>query len=81
MTTSLLIVLLISSIVTDWVSQAIPFSLFNATQILGISYLLSCSPDRHTITASTQTVESKFILKSIKNRVQNLAYHQKSINS
>ena len=37
--TSFLIVLLISSIVTDWVSQAIPFSLINATQILSIAYL------------------------------------------
>jgi hypothetical protein len=80
MTTSFLIVLLISSIVTDWVSQAIPFSLFNATQILSIAHLSSCSPACSPIPTTHQTVESKFIIKSIKNRVQNFAYHQKSIN-
>ena len=31
--------------------------------------------------SAIQTVESQFIIKSIKIRVQNLAYHQKSINS
>ena len=33
------------------------------------------------ISRHIQTVESKFIVKSIKNLVQDLAYHQKSINS
>ena len=59
----------------------IPFSLFNAAQILCISNLPFCSPDRFIIPTTHQTVESKFIIKSIKNRAQNLAYHQKSINS
>ena len=58
-----------------------PFSLFNATQILSIAHLQSCSLDRSAIPATIQTVESKFIIKSIKIRVHNLAYHQKSINS
>ena len=58
-----------------------PFSLFNATQILSIVHLPSCSPACSQIPTTHQTVESKFILKSINNRVQNLAYHQKSINS
>ena len=53
------------------------FSLINATQILSIAHLLFCAHDRVT----TQTVESKFIIKSIKNREQNFVYHQKSINS
>ena len=58
-----------------------PFSLFNVTHFLCFAYLLLCSPDRSAISSSFQTVESKFIIKSIKNRVQNFAYHQKSINS
>ena len=58
-----------------------PFSLFNVTHFLCFAYLLLCSPDRSAISSSFQTVESKFIIKSIKIRVQNLAYHQKSINS
>ena len=53
--------------------------MINATQILSIAHLQSCSLDRSAIPATTETVESKFIIKSIKNRVQNLAYHQKSI--
>ena len=57
------------------------FSLFNATQILSIVHLPSCSPACSQIPTTHQTVESKFIIKSIKNRVQNSAYHQKSINS
>ena len=57
------------------------FSLFNATQIFGIAYLSVWSPDWSTIPTTFQTVESKFIIKSIKNGVQNFAYHQKSINS
>ena len=69
-----------------WTSQIIhesihPFSLFNATQILSIAHLSSCSPACSPIPTTHQTVESKFIIKSIKNRAQNLAYHQKSINS
>ena len=58
----------------------IPFSLFNATQILCIAYLPFCSPDRSAIPATTETVESRFIIESIKKRVQNFAYHQKSIS-
>ena len=58
-----------------------PFSLFNATQNLSIAYLSSCSHNLFVIPATTQIVESKLILKSINNRVQNSAYHQKSINS
>ena len=59
----------------------VPFSLFNATQILSIVHLPSCSPACSQIPTTHQTVESKFIIKSIKIRVQNFAYHQKSINS
>ena len=57
------------------------FSLINATHILNIAYLQSCLPDPSASSSSTKTVESKFIIKSIKNRVQKFAYHQKSINS
>ena len=51
-----------------------PFSLFNAMHILCVAYLPFCSPERSAIRTTTQTVESKFIIKSIKIRVQNLAY-------
>ena len=40
--------------------------------------MLSC---QLPISRHIQTVESKFIIKSIKIRVQNFVYHQKSINS
>ena len=60
--------------------STIPFSLFNATQILSIAHLQSCSLDRSAIPATTETAESKSVVKSIKKWVQNLVYHQKSIN-
>ena len=59
----------------------IPFSLFNAAQILSIPYLPSCSPNLSLIPITIQTTESNSIIKSINNRVQNSAHHQKSINS
>ena len=62
------------------IDTADSFSLINATQILSIAYLASCTPDRSSISTTIQTVESQFIIKSIKNRVQNFAYHQKSIS-
>ena len=85
----IMVVLLIEKVVplTWWFNRKlilllrIPFSLINATQILFIANLPSCSLDRYSIPTTTQTVESKFIIKSIKNRVKNSAYHQKSINS
>ena len=64
--------------IQSWIS---PFSLFNATQILCIAFLPLCSPSWCLTHSTTQTVESKFSVKSIKNWVQNSAYHQKSINS
>ena len=48
---------------------------------MSIAQLPSYSLDRSSIPAPTQTVESEFIIKSIKNRVENFAYHQNSINS
>ena len=59
----------------------IPFSLINATHILGIELPVFASLDRSAFPTTTQTVESNFIIKSIKNGVQKFAYHQKSINS
>ena len=38
----------------NWLINLIPFSLFNATQILCIAYLPFCSPDRSVISATTQ---------------------------
>ena len=55
--------------------------MINATQILSIVHLPSCSPACSQIPTTHQTVESKFIIKSINNRVQNAAHHQNSINS
>ena len=57
------------------------FSSFNAAQILSIPYLPSCSSNLSLIPITIQTTESRFIVKSINNRVQNSAHHQKSINS
>ena len=61
--------------------QNFSFSLFNAKQILSIAYLYSRYPYPFGIPTATQTVESQFIIKSIKIRVQNSAHHQRSINS